>query len=201
MGESSACDRGQMIAEIGELVRQACARETNVYGYGIWTHHIVPVVKTAKELALALGADAEIVEIASLLHDYAGIKDKRLTEEHHLHGAAAAEAILRGYAYPPERIARVQHCIVAHRSSVRVERQSPEAECVSNADALVHFQQMPSLLHTAYMQRGMNIDEGVAWVRGKLQRDWAKLSPQVQERYGDYCRSVLRALGPAEGER
>ena len=86
-------DKRRMIAEIGGIVEAACRSSANKFGYGIWSHHIVSVVKYAKQLALLLGADEEVVELAALLHDYAGIKDSALAEEHHIHGAAEAERI------------------------------------------------------------------------------------------------------------
>jgi len=51
-----------------------------------------------------LGADSEIVGIAALLHDYAGIKDRRLIEEHHIYGAVEAERVLSEFTYPKDRI-------------------------------------------------------------------------------------------------
>ena len=59
---------GVVIAEIAKIVQEACARESNVFGYGIWTHHITRVVAHGKRLAKMWGADLEIVEIAALLH-------------------------------------------------------------------------------------------------------------------------------------
>jgi uncharacterized protein len=58
-----------VIDEIASIVREACAQSTNIFGYGIWTHHITQVVKNGKRLAELFGADQEIVEIAALLHD------------------------------------------------------------------------------------------------------------------------------------
>lgn len=40
-----------MVDEIRELVRETCASETNIHGYGAWSHHIVTAIKCAKQLA------------------------------------------------------------------------------------------------------------------------------------------------------
>lgn len=173
-------ERAHLIAEIERIVEEACAQDSNVFGYGIWSHHIIQVARNARRLAPLFGADPEIVEVAAILHDYASVKDQALVAEHHLHGAAEAERLLRGFGYPEERIQAVTHCIVAHRASAPLERETPEAECLANADALTHIEQVPSLLHFAFVQQGMGIDEGTEWVRAKLQRSWGKLSPQVQ---------------------
>jgi uncharacterized protein len=183
-----------MIGEIARIVEETCARETNIFGYGIWTHHITQVAQTAKNLAGLFKADPEIVEIAALLHDYASIKDPALYQDHHLHGPVEAEKILRQLGYPADRIEAVKHCIASHRGSVPSERNSAEAECLANADAVTHIEQVPSLLHLAFVQRGMGIDEGSHWVRHKLERSWHKLSPPVQALMRERYEAALRVL-------
>ncbi|MFQ5674856.1 MAG: HD domain-containing protein [bacterium] len=182
------------ITEIESIVEKACAAETNVFGYGIWTHHIKKVVATAKQIAPEFDAEPEIVEIAALLHDYASIKDESLYAEHHIHGPLEAERLLTELNYPPEKIEAVKHCIAGHRASVSVERQTPEAECLANADAMVHIENVPSLLHYVYVTRGMAIDEGALWVTNKLKRSWKKLSPDMQDRLWGKYTAALEAL-------
>jgi len=69
---------------IEQIVEQACAADTNIFGYDIWTHRILKVIENTKRLAPLFDADREIVEFAALLHDYASIKDKALYADHHL---------------------------------------------------------------------------------------------------------------------
>jgi uncharacterized protein len=170
-----------IIDEIATVVQEACARDTNIFGYGIWTHHITQVVENGKRLAELFGADQEIVEIAALLHDYASIKDQALYPDHHVHSPLEAEKLLKRLGYPQARIEAVKECIAAHRGSVPGERRSAEAECLANADAMTHIEQVPSLLELAFVQRKMGIDEGTRWVRSKLERSWNKLSPRIQD--------------------
>ncbi|MFZ5966931.1 MAG: HD domain-containing protein [Bacillota bacterium] len=184
----------QMIEEISKVVEDACKRDSNIFGYGIWSHHIVYVVKYAKQLAEKFGADIEIVEIAALLHDYASIKESSLYEEHHIHGANEAEQILTEFGYPPEKIDKVKHCILSHRGSVISERLTLEAQCVASADAMSHIFQVASLLHFAYVKRGMSVDEGKAWVLGKIERSWKKLCPEARGMINDYYIYVKRIL-------
>ena len=169
-----------MTEAIEQIVEAACAAETNIFGYSIWTHHITEVARNGKRLAPRFGADPEIVEIAALLHDYASVKDEALYAEHHVHGPIEAEKILKRFDYPPVRIEAVKHAIAAHRASVAVERRSPEAECLANADALTHIEQVPALLYLVFIYQAQGIDEGTAWVRAKLLRSWGKLRPDVQ---------------------
>src|SRR5215831_3874319 len=117
------------------IVEETCKKGTNIFGYGIWTHHIVYVVEYGRLLAEQLGADAEIVELAALLHDYASIKNEALYQDHHLHGPLEAEHILRELRYPEEKIHAVKQCIASHRASIETERVTPEAVCLASADA------------------------------------------------------------------
>lgn len=183
-----------MITEIAGIVEEACAKESNIFGYGIWTHHIMQVAKNGKRLAEMFGADPEIVEIAALLHDYASIKDEALYKDHHIHSSTEAEKLLRRFGYPQERIEAVKECIAAHRGSVPRERRSTEAECLANADAMAHIEQVPALLELAFVQQGMGIDEGAGWVRGKLERSWNKLNPQMQERMREKYEAAAMTL-------
>lgn len=187
-------ERDKLIGEVAAIVEAACASETNIFGYGIWTHHITQVARNGRRLSGLFEADPEIVEIAALLHDYASVKDESLYKEHHIHSQTEAEKILARLDYPPERIEAVKECIASHRGSVRRERNSPEAECLANADALTHIEQIPSFLHLAYVQFGMEIDEGAAWVRSKLERTWNKLNPRVQELISDKYEAALLTL-------
>ncbi len=184
-----------MIQQISNIVQEACSKDTNIFGYAIWTHHITHVVQSAKQLAALLDADVEIVEIAALLHDYASVKDKALYQDHHINGAVEAEKILAQFDYPAEKIAAVKHCIESHRASIAEQRRSIEAECVASADAMAHIQNVPALLYSAYTARKMDIDEGITWLREKLQRSWAKMIPEAREIVRDKYEAALKILG------
>ena len=179
---------------IEQIVEQACAADTNIFGYDIWTHHILKVVQNAKQLASRFDADPEIVEFAALLHDYASIKDKTLYEDHHIHGPIEAEKLLKHFGYPVEKIEAVKQAIATHRASVTIAHRSAEGECLANADAMSHIEQAPSLLYLAYIHHGMGIDEGRLWVKAKLQRSWQKLREDVQDIVRDTYEAALKVL-------
>ena len=179
---------------IEQIVEQACAADTNIFGYGIWTHHILKVVENTKRLASHFDADPEIVELAALLHDYASIKDKALYEDHHIHGPIEAEKLLKRFDCPKEKRDAVKHAIATHRASVTVEHRSAEGECLANADAMAHIEQVPSLLYLAYIHHGMEIDEGKMWVKAKLQRSWQKIREDVQDLVRDQYEAALKIL-------
>jgi uncharacterized protein len=166
-----------IIKRIEQLVEEACRSDSNVFGYGIWTHHIKSVAEKAKELAIKFNADPEIVEIAALLHDYSGIKDYSLHKEHHSQSAIMAGEILQELNYPKQKIKTVQHCI---------ENQ--------NADAIAHIENIPSLLYLTFVQFKMNIDEGSVWVRQKIERSYKKLNPILQEEIQNKYEAALNLL-------
>ena len=100
--------------------------------------HIQRVYIMAERLALAEGADIEIVRAAALLHDVQGShpgEDER--GDHHQQSAEIAAEMLRAEGWAEERIAAVQHCIRAHR--YRDRREPPatlEAKVLFDADKL-----------------------------------------------------------------
>ena len=181
-------------SKIKQIVEQACAADTNIFGYDIWTHHILKVVQNVKQLAPRFDADPEIVEFAALLHDYASIKDEALYAEHHIHSPIEAEKLLTRFGYPTEKIEAVKAAIATHRGSVIAEHRSAEGACLANADAMSHIEGVPSLLYLAYVHHGMGIDEGRAWVKAKLQRSWQKLRGDVQELVRDKYEATLKVL-------
>ena len=165
---------------IERIVEQACAADTNTFGYDIWTHHILKVVQNGKQLAARFDADPEIVEFAALLHDYASIKDEALYADHYIHSPIEAEKLLKRFDYPIEKIEAVKEAIATHRGSVIAEHRGVDGAGLANANAMSHIEGFPSLLYLAYVRHEMEIDEGSAWVQAKLQRSWQKLRADVQ---------------------
>ncbi|MHB0875687.1 MAG: HD domain-containing protein [Anaerolineae bacterium] len=182
------------IAQVAAAVEQACRGANNAFGYGIWSHHVVPVARLGLALAGRLGADEETVVLAALLHDYAAILDPAAHDDHHHLGAMEAARMLTALGYPDGTIAAVAACIESHRGSVPLPRVSPEAECLASADAMAHIDNVPSLLHLAFVQRGMSVAEGAEWVRAKLERSWHKLGATAREMARPRCEAALLVL-------
>lgn len=176
-----------------ELVDR-CGRESNQFGMGIYWH-IEAVARNAAYLAREYGGDEEISTIAGWLHDLAAVTDPALYEEHHLHGAKMAGAILESFGYEPDRIERVQECIRRHRGSALMEKRTIEELCVADADAVSHFDSVPSLLYMVYVKKGMGIEEGAQWVKRKLERSYAKLSARSRELYREKYERAMSVLG------
>ncbi len=188
---------GTMRTDILEYLKKEiylrCKQPTNKFGMGCY-YHIEAVVKNAALLADKYGADKEIVMIAAWLHDVASITNYALYDEHHIHGADMAEEILASFSYDGQKLELVKACIRNHRGSVNAEKLSKEELCVADADAISHFDSVPSLLYLAYVERKMDIEEGIEFVRGKLKRSFNKLSSESKEVYMDKYQQVMEVL-------
>jgi uncharacterized protein len=101
--------------------------------------HILRVYRMAEKIALAEGADLDIVRAAALLHDAEGSNpaDKARRKLHHHASAEFAAEVLRAEGWDAQRIAAVQHCIRAHRFRDASEPpQTLEAKTLFDADKL-----------------------------------------------------------------
>ena len=102
--------------------------------------HVLRVYRMAERLALAEGADLEIVRAAALLHDAEGSATSggEIGRSNHQHASSEfARQELEAEGWPPERITAVQHCIRAHRFRDNSEPpQTLEARILFDADKL-----------------------------------------------------------------
>ncbi|MCL2831957.1 MAG: HD domain-containing protein [Treponema sp.] len=184
----------QMIDELYTLTENSCKSPNNVFGYGIWSHHIKPMVPLGQKLAKDYGGDSEIVTIAILLHDLVSIEDQKNYREHHIIGAERAAKLLNDYNYPIEKTERVKSCILNHRSSVNNQKNSIEEICVADADAIIHLTEVSSLFYAAYKEMNKTIEEGQNWIKSKLQKDYIKLSPGSKENYKAEFDNLIKLL-------
>lgn len=171
-----------IIEELKNDIRRRCESPNNFFGIGIY-EHIEIVAKHAIELAKLYEADVEVCEIAAWLHDIASITDYKLYENHHIHGADMAEKILKEYNYPPDKIHLVKLCILNHRGSVVKEKTTKEEICVADADAISHYDTLPSLFYLAFVQRKLSIEDGTEFIKNKLERSYNKMSEESKEHY------------------
>lgn len=186
--------RTDILDYLKQELYERCSKPTNKFGMGCY-YHIEAVVKNGELLAEQYGADKEIVMIAAWLHDIASVTDYELYEEHHIHGADMAYDILSQFSYDESKIAKVQACIRNHRGSVQMEKYSIEELCVADADAISHFDSVPSLLYLAYVERKLSMEEGIEFVKGKLERSYCKLSEESKDFYKEKYRQVMSVIG------
>lgn len=185
--------RNDIIEYLQKEVYCRYKQPTNKFVIGCY-YHIEAVVKNAEILAGKHGTDKEVVIIAAWLHDIALITDYAMYEEHHKYGADIAKEILNELNYD-KKMALVQKCILNHRGSVKLKRNSIEELYVADADAISHFDSVPSLLYLAYVEKGMDIEHGASFVKEKFERSYNKLSDQSKEIYKDKYEHVMAVLG------
>ena len=165
-----------IINDIYEEVKHRCMLPSNIFGPDDWNEHIKLVYEIATKNSEIYKADYNAVALASLLHDIASITNKDYVEEHHIIGAQIAEELLKPYKLDQKQIELIKQCIINHRGSKLKQKNTPEEVCVADADAMAHFYSIPSLFKLVYVEKGMNIEEGIDFIYNKLQRSYNKLS-------------------------
>jgi uncharacterized protein len=186
----------KLIDKLEFIVEEACQNKSNAYGYGIWSNHIKPMIPLSQKLANLYNADIEVVTIATILHDLAGIQNKEYTKNHHIIGAEFAVKILKENNYPMEKVKLVADCIRNHRGSINNKKYSIEEICVADADAIIHMIEISSLYYVAYKEMNMSIDEGRNWISGKIDRDWKKMSQRSKELYEELYKKIKEVIRP-----
>jgi uncharacterized protein len=124
---------------VQQAARQAALHEATARGiqeppcFAYRWEHVQAVVRTARRLAALTGADVEIVEAASWLHDVA----KPHSRDHGRDGAIAARQILAQTDFPAYKIDAVADAIAKHVGLFTEEQVEPlEAAVLWDADKL-----------------------------------------------------------------
>ncbi len=89
----------------------------------------------------------------------------------------------------------MKQCIINHRGSRPMEKRSKEEMCLADADAISHFDSVPSLFYLAYVNHGLGVSEGTDFVKSKLERSYNKLSEESKRIYADKYKEVMRVIG------
>ena len=182
-----------IIEEVRKFVEEECKKPTSHYGYEPYSFHFVPMHAYAKMLAEKLNSDLEIVEIAAWLHDIGSIMYGR--ENHHMTGADIAEKKLKELGYPENKIERVKACIVSHRGSVQMMKESKEAQIIADADAMSIFDNIGGQFKAAYSYEDRTQEEGNRAVKQKLVNSFNKMSESAKEIIKPKYEAAMLLLG------
>lgn len=173
-------DYHEIVEKVRQFVEEECKKPEAKYDYDLFLYHIKPVLRYAKELGEKRGADLEILELAALLHDIGSVLYGR--ENHHMTGCEIAEKKLRELNYPEDRIEKIKHCILSHRGSLNIKKESIEAEILAEADSMTHFDTIPGLFRACYyFEEKKSQGEACKSVLNKLINSYNKLSPAAKE--------------------
>ena len=186
------------MSNIVDSIRENIIRQSKIYeeknGYNYYENHIKYVVKNALKLAEKYGADIEVVELGALLHDSAAVYEYGPIEEHNVYGEKLADKMLSDLNYDETKKELVKKCVLNHRSSTKLNRNTIEEKCVADADVIAHFDRIPDLFSLAYHDKGMTILEGANYVKGKLERDFNKLSDESKVLLKDRYENIMKVL-------
>jgi putative nucleotidyltransferase with HDIG domain len=180
------------INQVREHVLDRYSQRDDFEGMTTYNVHVKHMVEYAKQLAKKLKANEEIVEIAALLHDIGRLDGTN--ENHHEVGAQYAEKYLKDIGYDKQKISVIKNCILAHRGSVKIKRESIEAECIASADAMAHFGDIPSMFYWVYVFLDRDIDEGKSMVLDKYKRSFKKMMPEAQDIVREKYESILKII-------
>ena len=90
----------------------------------------------------------------------------------------------------------MKECILRHRGSKDLPRNTIEEQCVADADVMAHFDCIPSLFHLAFgkNEMGLSLEEGTEFVKKKLERDYNKLSQRTKEVLKEKYENIVSIL-------
>jgi len=169
-----------VVEEVRKFVEEECKKPYNQYTYEVYTYHIEPVVRRAKEMAFKLGIDLELIELAALLHDIGLVRYGR--DNHHITSADIAERKLNELEYPPEKIEIIKRCILTHRGSQANLREGVEEQIIADADAMAHFDTIGGLFKVNFLiQKDKGQGEITKFIREKYINSYQKLSKEAKE--------------------
>jgi HD superfamily phosphodiesterase len=183
-----------LIAAVREEVREACRSEANVFGPSFFEEHLEVVADCSRRLAECLNADVEVVELAAYLHDYSAVLDAGTMATHARASAELAVRRLTRLGYPQAGASRVAEAIALHSEPLKSGSASPEAVCVSNADAAARMLRPAYWLYFAFTVRKLGFEEGRQWLRGLIERQWTALISPARDLAGSQCRKAMELL-------
>lgn len=160
--------------------------------YDFWNEHIKYVYEESIDLAKKYNADIEIVQLGSLLHDIALIRQVGDRKTHHANGKIIAEEMLSKYSYPVDKMNRVLSCVYNHRSSKNTT--TIEELCVADADILAHFDNIPMLFNSAYNRCNINLNEVREWMRNAFEKDYNDLSERTKESFKERYNQIYKIV-------
>ena len=163
-------------------------KNNSIDNYDFWNEHIKYVYEEAILLARKYNADLEIVSLGALLHDVALIKQVGDRKDHHINGKDISLEMLKKYNYPKEKIDKVLGCVYNHRSSKNAT--NIEEICVSDADILSHFDNIP-MLFNLIIKNKVTLNELRDNLKNSFEKDYNDLSEKTKESFKERYYLIL----------
>jgi uncharacterized protein len=183
-----------IVEDMRGLVLEACGDPANVLSPGFFHDHVLVVAAYAAALAPRLGADTEVVELASYLHDLSAVRDFSTLSHHAATSAALARTLLQERGYPAERATAVGTAIERHSRPIATGEGTPEEVCLANADAMAQIAMPAFWLFFAFHVLKLGYTEGKGWYVDKVRQNWDALIPEAREMLGGRYAQVAAVL-------
>lgn len=184
---------------LSDLVRRYAKRrycERAIYnvaycseGPALWRLHIEQVVKWVYKLAKAEGYEPSVAVIAAYLHDITRLDGDDAT--HQFTSSDLADHLLSAVRAPLPINQRVKEAILNHRGASDRGLENPDTRLLAAADGAATLQFYPLVYYASYRKHGMTIEQGMQRAFDKLEKAWAKLTPEMRNAIGDFF-SLLR---------
>lgn len=139
----------------------------------LYPNHVVVVTNNARKIAEREGADAELSQVAALLHDVADYKMYRMAPGHEEESLQIAREVMRKFGYNQQQIDMVVDDAIRYHGCHGSERpQCKEGLVLATADALAHFQ-TDYYVYTTWIFGKMQkpLDDVKNWSLQKIERD------------------------------
>lgn len=175
---------------IREYVKGACSN--SVLGREFYENHIILVAHYGLKLAMATGADPEIVELAAYLHDFSYVMDHTDFIHHETKGMALAEKLLRQFNYSADKLEKVKLCILNHSTISRACSSSPEESCIANADVMSLIARPDYWIKSSPLTRQMQ--DNSRWYFEQIEKSWPYMMDSaravVEDKYNELMRNA-----------
>ena len=171
----------ELVNKVKEYVISKCDdyKKNSDDQYDFWNEHVKYVYFEAILLAEKYNADVQIVSLGALLHDIALIEKVGDRKEHHINSKILSDKILDNFGCAMDIKYKVLGCIYNHRSSKNAT--NIEELCVSDADILAHFDNIPMLFNSAFNRNKLNLNEVREWMENVFEKDYNDLSDKTKE--------------------
>lgn len=169
------------IASIRQLILEECRQPGNKLGPSFFTQHLAVVAEYAVALASRLGADIDVVELASYLHDLSAIRDLSTLPQHAILSAELARGILTSHGCRADVVECVAQAITTHSSPIQLGCGTPEEVCLSNADAVAQIVRPQYWSYFAFGVRRLSFEEGNRWLAERMSANWAAMIQPAKE--------------------
>ena len=175
----------EVLIAVKEFVKKEFEKPEAQYKDSLENHFKI-VVRYVLELVEDECADREIVEIAAWLHDIGSIMGQY--ENHHVVSAEVAGDLLARFGYSKDKIEEVKHCILTHRGSLGLGKETKEARILADADAMSHFDCIENITSKIF-------DGDKKKTLAKLERSYVKLSDKAKPLIFEKLEAARRELG------